>query len=128
MAILSTTDITESTRRNNIRELAGITPAAYSDIELDAKIENADAIALALFNTTTIPADNARNFLTIANINAAILLLLGLPENDAQPDRIRELRMTAERIQKAINQTAPAQNSVYFVERDAIAAGQGDII
>ena len=128
MAILSTTDITESTRRNNIRELAGITPASYSDIELDAKIENADAIALALFNTTTIPAGNARNFLTIANINAAILLLLGLPEKDAQPDRIRELRMTAERIQKAINQTAPAQNSVYFVERDAIAAGQGDII
>lgn len=128
MTILTTSEVTDSSRRSSVRELSDISLNAYNDTDLDRKIENADAIMLTHYNIdniTTLDTIEQRNALTVSNMIAASLICIqaGETEDLDRADRLRTMYMD---IIKARNRTNPVQSSRYVTRgNDGLGARGG---
>jgi len=111
MAIFSTTNYSEAQRRNNIRELSDTSVNAFDDAKIDPKIENADSLTEAMWPGNAVPSDahGQRMFIITSNINAAILIRVGIggEENDVA---IRNLQKMCKDIIASVSDRTPEQN------------------
>ena len=81
--MLTSVDITDTERRRNVRELADISEATFTDTEIDFRIENADSVALTYFQVSEADGLDGsepffRNLITVSNLIASVLIRQGL--------------------------------------------------
>ncbi|MCY4490447.1 MAG: hypothetical protein OXC46_03170 [Thaumarchaeota archaeon] len=112
--MLTSADITDADRRRNVRELADISDATFTDVEIDFRIKNADAVALSYFQV--IDADGLdgtepffRNLVTVSNLIASVLIRQGLGGID-NTSVAKEQAMMYRSIVSAHNKKEPSQS------------------
>ena len=81
--MLTSPEITAEIRRKTIRDLADISAATFVDDDIDARVENADAIALTYFQVAdpaALTGDEPffRNMITVSNLITSALIRQGL--------------------------------------------------
>ena len=81
--MITSAEITDTDRRHNVRELADISVATFTDDEINNRIENADSVALAYFQVESVDGLDGsepffRNLITVSNLIASVLIRQGL--------------------------------------------------
>ena len=111
--MLVSAEITAEERRNNVRDLADISLATFTDTELDYRIKNADDVALSYFQ---VSADDLtgnepyfRNLITVANLIASTLIRQGLGGID-NTTVAKEQGIMYRSIVSAYNKKEPSQS------------------
>lgn len=123
--MITSTDITEATRRQNVRELANISSLTLTDTELDIKIENADAISQTYFGVDSVSGseDFARNLITVSNLITSVLIRQGLGGAD-NVQIAKDQTETYKRIVAAHNKIEPEQSGVNMAKTGGFSTAQ----
>ena len=91
-----------SERRTRTRDLADVDAAAISDIQLDDKIDAADAYVTLLFGGVPTDGPRLEAAITASNLYASVLICSGIggPDNEV---RIRDQKMQIDDLVQAAN-------------------------
>ena len=129
MTIISSAEITEEIRRTNVRELAGISTATFTDDQLDAKIENADEVAKTYLSVQEKTLDGTedyfRNLVTIANLICSVFIRQGIAGQENAAIAKEQIAMY-ESIVAAQNQRKPEQGQLHATRTSGINSKSGD--
>ena len=112
--MLTSVDITDTERRRNVRELADISEATFTDTEIDFRIENADSVALTYFQVSEADGLDGsepffRNLITVSNLIASVLIRQGLGGID-NTTVAKEQGIMYRSIVSAYNKKEPSQS------------------
>ena len=129
MTIITSTEITEEIRRTNVRELAGISTATFTNDELDEKIENADEVARTYFDAQGVALDGSedyfRNLVTVANLFCSALIRQGIAGQE-NISVAKEQILLYKSIVNAQHQREPEQGELHVAKTQGINKKSGD--
>ena len=124
--MITSPEITADERRRNVRDLADISEATFTDIELDHRIENADSVALSYFEISEADGTEPyfRNLITVANLIASTLIRQGLGGID-NTSVAKEQGIMYRSIVSAYNKKEPEQSGNSIGKTGGINNGTG---
>jgi len=100
MAIETVDGMTAAERRVIVRDLCHITTNSHTDAELDRRIEQGDAAARLKWPNNTVPdgAADKRAYITLANLETAIMIITGT----AKPEAIEMAKIYTQQCKRII--------------------------